>query len=457
MVRRFRGRSCAALIGFALFVAVCLAASATAAEAPGAARLDATWRPIAFAPPAGLLDARVGMRPSTVERVTRGSWWGGPSVASTGETVTVYLSDAFPQDSSARATWVDFFAWLEHGSELSSLTVYVALLSEVKQYCGPEAGGCYSPARKVLVIPGDLDPGVNFDIAAHEYGHHIAANRRNDPWDANGYGPKRWATYVGVCSRVAAGTAFPGDEGAHYTLNAGEAFAEAYRALQEGRGAYPWARLPLVVDAIFAPDAGSESAALADVQQPWNGPTSTTWDGRFTAPTVSLNATIGQTVSLKTAGAAPVKALARGPYAVVVRDVSKRDNFHLSGPGVDRRTGVPGRGQVRWTLDLQPGTYRYRSDAHPALRGSFTVAGAGASRAFTPLDRTVTTGLDGTFQATVSGTANATLQLLDPPSGRVLGQASAGTASATVCGQRSLLLRVTARQAGTFRVLVSVP
>jgi hypothetical protein len=341
MVRRFRGRSCAALIGFALFVAVCLAASATAAEAPGAARLDATWRPIAFAPPAGLLDARVGMRPSTVERVTRGSWWGGPSVASTGETVTVYLSDAFPQDSSARATWVDFFAWLEHGSELSSLTVYVALLSEVKQYCGPEAGGCYSPARKVLVIPGDLDPGVNFDIAAHEYGHHIAANRRNDPWDANGYGPKRWATYVGVCSRVAAGTAFPGDEGAHYTLNAGEAFAEAYRALQEGRGAYPWARLPLVVDAIFAPDAGSESAALADVQQPWNGPTSTTWDGRFTAPTVSLNATIGQTVSLKTAGAAPVKALARGPYAVVVRDVSKRDNFHLSGPGVDRRTGVP--------------------------------------------------------------------------------------------------------------------
>lgn len=456
MVSGSRGRSYAALVGCALLLAVSLAASTPAAAAPGAARVDSTWRPAGFAPFAPLLDAKVGMRPSSVERVTGGSWWGGPTVASTGETVNVFLSDAFPQDPATAATWVNFFAWLEHGSELPSLTVYVALLSEVQQFCGPEAGGCYSPARRILVIPGDLDPGVNFDIAAHEYGHHIAANRRNDPWDANGYGPKRWATHVGVCSRAAAGTAFPGDEGAHYTLNTGEAFAEAYRALQEARGVYPWAHLPLVVDASFTPDAGSESAALADVQQPWNGPVSTTWDGRFTAPTVSLNATVGRTVSLKTPAAAPVKALARGAYAIVVRDASARDNFHLTGPAVDRKTGVLGRGQVRWTLDLKPGTYRYRSDAHPALRGSFRVSAA-AGRAFTPLDRTVTTGLDGTFQATISGTANATVELLDPASRQVLAPAAPGTASATVCGQRSLVLRVTARQGGTFHVTAGAP
>jgi hypothetical protein len=443
------------VVGLALLLAAVLAAGATAAASPDDVAAS-TWRPTASAPFAGLLDARVGMAPSAVKRVTSGSWWGGPTVASTGETVNVYLSDAFPQDPATRATWVDFFAWLQHGSELSSLTVYVALLSEVQQFCGAEAGGCYSPARNILVIPGDLDPGVNFDIAAHEYGHHIAANRRNDPWDANGYGPKRWATYVGVCARASAGTAFPGDEGTHYTLNTGEAFAEAYRALQEARGVYPWAGLPLVVDASFTPNAGSESAALADVQQPWNGPTATTWDGRFAAPAVGLNATVGRTVSLKTAAAAPVRALARGPYAIVVRDASKSDNFHLTGPGVDRKTGVPGLGQVRWTLDLKPGTYRYRSDAHPALKGSFRV-GTAAARALTPVERTVATGLDGTFQVAVSGTANATVELLDPSSGQVLVPASPGTVSATVCGQRSLLVRVTAKQAGTFHVVAGAP
>ena len=456
MVKRSRGRAGFVLVS--LLVAGTLASGATATPAAGdAARLEGAWAPPVFAPYGRLLDGKAGMRPSSVARVVRGSWWGGPSVASTGETVTVYLSDAFPQDESARATWVNFFAWLHHGSELPSLTVYVALLSEVQSFCGPEAGGCYSPARRILVIPGDLDPGVDFDIAAHEYGHHLAANRRNDPWDSNGYGPKRWATYASVCTRAAAGTAFPGDEGAHYRLNTGEAFAEAYRALEESRGVYPWAHLPLVVDASFTPDAGAQAAALADVQQPWTAPSSTTLDGRFTAPAVGLNATVGRTLTLKTAAASPVKILAPGPYALVVRDLSKQDNFHLSGPGVDRRTGVLARGRVSWALALKPGVYRYRSDVHPALRGSFKVSSAAAAKALTPVERTIATGLDGTVQATVSGTANATLQFLDPSSGQVLAPAAPGTVSATVCGQRSLLLRVAAKQAGTFRVVVSAP
>ena len=51
-------------------------------------------------------------------------------------------------------------------------------------------------------------------VATHEYGHHVAANSNNAPWRAIDWGTKRWASMVGVCSRVQSGMAFPGDEGA---------------------------------------------------------------------------------------------------------------------------------------------------------------------------------------------------------------------------------------------------
>src|SRR6185312_3088280 len=116
----------------------------------------------------------------------------------------------------------------------------------------------------------------------------------------------------------------------------------------------------------------------------------------------------GRTIALRTAAAATATArsLAAGTYAISVRDLSAKDNFHLSGGGLDRKTGVPGRGRVTWTLALKPGVYRYRSDAHPDLRGSFVVTAAAQSITGAPRDRTISTALDGTFQATVSGSAN---------------------------------------------------
>ena len=57
-----------------------------------------------------------------------------------------------------------------------------------------------------------------------------------------------------------------------------------------------------------------------------------------------------------------------------VRDLTKKDNFHLTGPGVNKKTGVAFMGTVTWTLTLKDGTYSYRSDAHPALRGSLRVS-----------------------------------------------------------------------------------
>jgi hypothetical protein len=51
-----------------------------------------------------------------------------------------------------------------------------------------------------------------------------------------------------------------------------------------------------------------------------------------------------------------------GRYRVSVSDRSRRDNFHLRGPGVDRRTGTAFRGSKTWTMRLAHGTYLYGSD-----------------------------------------------------------------------------------------------
>jgi hypothetical protein len=62
-----------------------------------------------------------------------------------------------------------------------------------------------------------------------------------------------------------------------------------------------------------------------------------------------------------------------GPATITVSDKSKTDNFHLTGPGVDRKTKVATRGTAKWNVTLQPGLYTYRSDKHKSLRGSFIV------------------------------------------------------------------------------------
>ena len=85
----------------------------------------------------------------------------------------------------------------------------------------------------------------------------------------------------------------------------------------------------------------------------------------------------GRTISLKTASGAVVKSVPAATYQIAVRDSTARDNFHLLGTGVNRRTGVRFRGSRTWTVALQAGkTYTYRSDAHPrTLRRTFTVSG----------------------------------------------------------------------------------
>jgi len=65
--------------------------------------------------------------------------------------------------------------------------------------------------------------------------------------------------------------------------------------------------------------------------------------------------------------------LAAGRYVVTVRDLSARDNLHLKGVGVNRKTGVAARGTARWAVTLISGRYRVSSDAHPKLARIVTV------------------------------------------------------------------------------------
>jgi hypothetical protein len=90
---------------------------------------------------------------------------------------------------------------------------------------------------------------------------------------------------------------------------------------------------------------------------------------------VRLVATVGpaNTISLTRDGVR-VRALTAGAYVIVVRDRSKRHNFHLTGPGVNRKTAVARTGTVTWRLTLRAGTFRYVSDTQAKrVRGAFVV------------------------------------------------------------------------------------
>ena len=86
-------------------------------------------------------------------------------------------------------------------------------------------------------------------------------------------------------------------------------------------------------------------------------------------PVQTLKGTVGPGLKI-----AFVRTAERGKTKIVIRDLTSRDNFHLVGPGVNKTTGVAFKGTVRWVMTLRAGTYRYRSDAHAALKGVLRVS-----------------------------------------------------------------------------------
>lgn len=89
----------------------------------------------------------------------------------------------------------------------------------------------------------------------------------------------------------------------------------------------------------------------------------------------TLTATVGpgRTISLRS-GTSRVSRLKAGRYRIVVRDRSSSHNFHLRGPGVNKRTAVRFKGTATWSVTLRRGRYRFVCDPHAAvMKGSFRV------------------------------------------------------------------------------------
>jgi plastocyanin len=85
--------------------------------------------------------------------------------------------------------------------------------------------------------------------------------------------------------------------------------------------------------------------------------------GPAAAAPAKLTATVGPgftiTLSKKT-----VKA---GTYLITVRDRSNIHNFHLTGPGLNKKTSVAAVKSYTWKVKLKRGTYKFVCDPHASI------------------------------------------------------------------------------------------
>ena len=93
------------------------------------------------------------------------------------------------------------------------------------------------------------------------------------------------------------------------------------------------------------------------------------------AATPKLVASVSDPLNISlTQGGKKVTKLKAGKYTIVVQDKAADHNFHLTGPGVNKKTTVPQKGTVKWTVKLRKGTYTYVSDPYADfLSGKLTV------------------------------------------------------------------------------------
>jgi plastocyanin len=90
-------------------------------------------------------------------------------------------------------------------------------------------------------------------------------------------------------------------------------------------------------------------------------------------PTLKGSDGPGFTITLKK-GTTKVTKLKAGKYKIVIKDLSNIHNFHLIGPGLNKKTGVSATATVTWTVTLKKGTYKYICDPHAAImKGTFKV------------------------------------------------------------------------------------
>ena len=91
---------------------------------------------------------------------------------------------------------------------------------------------------------------------------------------------------------------------------------------------------------------------------------------------VTLKGEVGPGFSIEVGkGGKDLKTIKAGRYKIKVEDKGSIHNFHLFGPGLNKRTSIPFTGETTWTIRLKPGKYTYQCDAHASegMKGSFKV------------------------------------------------------------------------------------
>jgi hypothetical protein len=262
-------------------VALTLAALAVVPASAAAHPTPQVLRDVAPLGHGQVKDRVFSSNPRIAHAAISGTWYSYPTHE--GTTVAAAISDQYGTtiNTDVVQSYVDFLDSLTHGPELSLLRIYVAPPTEVTTECGGKEGtlACYDSSTRIMVVPGEQpdtgEAGITTSyVVAHEYGHHIAATRSNDPFNAFRTGPKYWASFELVCDRAAKGLLAPGDEGANYRSNPGEGWAETYAHLK-----YPDVHWDF--NMMMLPSQASFAAATQDVLNPWNRPTTKTFKGTF--------------------------------------------------------------------------------------------------------------------------------------------------------------------------------
>jgi hypothetical protein len=75
-------------------------------------------------------------------------------------------------------------------------------------------------------------------------------------------------------------------------------------------------------------------------------------EGKFTG----LKGEVGPGFEIKVIkGGARVRTIRAGTYRMQIEDQASIHNFRLRGPGINRATAIPFRGNQMWTVRLRPG------------------------------------------------------------------------------------------------------
>ena len=80
-------------------------------------------------------------------------------------------------------------------------------------------------------------------------------------------------------------------------------------------------------------------------------------------------------ISLSDEAGNAISNLAAGTYSLTIKDESTIHDFHLTGAGVDKTTGIGSTGTTTFSVTFKPGKYTFVCDPHASsMHGDFTVS-----------------------------------------------------------------------------------